>query len=276
MTLPPLPTDNLYKFISIFGLVLFAFSAYMYNDIHDKIYLKVDDYSVKNEVLDSISKRDSIFSLNEELVAEKIKVSMLEEQLKREVKEYPRLMKFYFVMAMLGLVMIGFGFYYWYCKTQYYNDLILQNESKKMQGDKEVLIHKIQFEKEFTIYQELWKKLIDLKIFASLLRPEFEVVNGEQTDDERKKVRLEEFNLAFKECFNLYEKYKPFYSEEIYEEIRKTILIANREVIEYKRGKSYTDEYWDNAEKNIDEIVSSTDIICQKIRDRIGMIKIES
>lgn len=273
MTLPSLPTDNLYKFISIFGLVLLVFSAYMINDTQSKIYLKVDDYNVKNEILNF--KKDSISSIDVELIAEKIKLRKLEEQVNREIEKLPKQYYAYILGLCSGIGMMGLGFYLWYYRTQYYNDLNLKNESENLRNTKELSVYKLQFEKEFLIYDELWKSLIELKTCTTLLRPESEYINIDETEEERKSKKLEEFKKAFKHCVDIYENYKPFYPKEVYDKIRETIKVVNKEVIEYRRGKSNTDKYWENAQKNSAEIISSIDVICERIRERIGLIKVQ-
>lgn len=274
MTLPSLPTDNLYKFISIFGLILLVFSAYMINDTQSKIYLKVDDYNVKNEILNF--KKDSISSIDIELIAEKIKLRKLEEQVNREIEKLPKQYYAYILGLSSGIGMMGLGFYLWYYRTQYYNDLNLKNESENLRNTKELSIHKLQFEKEFLIYNELWKSLIELRTCTTLLRPESEYINTDETEEERKSKKLKEFKKAFDNCVDIYENNKPFYPKEIYDKIRETIKIVNKEVIEYRRGNKNTNKYWENAEKNSVEIVSSIDVICEKIRERIGLIKIQN
>ena len=99
---------------------------------------------------------------------------------------------------------------------------------------------------------------------------------SERIGRRKKKSRLEEFNTAFTDCVNAFDNNKPFYPKEVYDEIYKTIRLARREVREYNRGEKYSKEYWENAEKNIEEIINSTNIVCEKIRQRIGIIKIEN
>jgi hypothetical protein len=276
MTLPHLPTDNLYKFLSIFGLVLFVFGAYLYNTKPNEIYLKIDDYNIKNEILKTNTKKDSVLNLRQELVNEKIKLNVIEKQINRDIKRLSKELKKYLIISILGIIMIGFGFLKWYYKTQYYNDKILKNESENLKNNKETSIHKIQFEKEFLIYNELWKNLIGLRNYTSSLRPQFDIIDPKESEEERKKSRLEKFNIAFTDCVNTFDNNKPFYPKEIYDEIDKTIRLARKEVREYNRGEKYSKEYWENAEKNIEEIINSTNIVCEKIRQRIGLIKIEN
>ncbi|WP_272151119.1 hypothetical protein [Tenacibaculum aiptasiae] len=274
MKLPNLPTDNLYKFFSIFGLVLFVFGTYLYNTKPNEIYLKVDNYNIKNRILKINTKKDSVLQLRQELINEKIKLSILKEQINRDIKQLPKDLIKLFSIAIIGLVMISFGFFKWYYKTQYYNDIILKNESEKLKNNKDTSIHKIQFEKEFEIYNELWKNLIELRNNTSSLRPQLDYINPKISEEERKKSRLEKFNLAFTKCVNSFENNKPFYPKDVYDEIDKTIRLARKEVREYNRGEKYTKDYWENAEKNIEEIINSTSIVCEKIRERIGLVRI--
>jgi hypothetical protein len=248
------------------------FSAYMINATQSKIYLKVDEYNVKNEILDLNLKKDSISTKS---TVEKIKLTKLEEQINREIEKLPKEYDAYILGLFCGIAMMGSGFYLWYFRTQSYNDLILKNESENLRNNKEVSIHKLQFEKEFLIYNELWKSLVELRIATVLLRPQGEVINKIKSEEERRKEKLNNIDLAFKACVNIYEDNKPFYPKDIYEEIKKVIKITNKEIIQFVRGKSYTDEYWENAEKNITEIINSIDVVCEKMRERIGLIKIE-
>ena len=55
-----------------------------------------------------------------------------------------------------------------------------------------------------------------------------------------------------------------------------TEVAEGKEVREYNQGEKYNKEYWENTEKNIEEIVNSTSIVCEKIRERIGLIKIKT
>ena len=207
---------------------------------------------------------------------EKIKLTVLEEQLEREIKRLPKQLLMYLIIWISGLIMICIGFFKWYFKTQYYNDKILKNESENLKNNKETSIHKIQFEKEFKIYNELWRNLIDLRNYTSSLRPEFDFIDPEESDQERKKKKLEKFNFEFSKCVNTFESNKPFYPKDVYDEIDKTIRLARKEVREYNQGEKYNKEYWENTEKNIEEIVNSTSIVCEKIRERIGLIKIKT
>ncbi|CAZ96801.1 hypothetical protein [Zobellia galactanivorans] len=276
MKIPNLPTDNLYKFLSIFGLILFVFGTYLYNTKPNEIYLKVDDYNVKNQILKTNTEKDSIINLHQELINEKIKLNVLEEQINRDIKRLPKELKMYSVIAIIGLIMIGFGFFKWYFKTQYYNDKILKNESEKLKNNKEASIHKIQFEKEFEIYNQLWGDLVNMRNSTITLRPKLDIVNPKESETDRKKRKLEKFRQSFKKCLNTFENNKPFYSELVYEEIDNLIKLVKKEILEYNFETENDDEYWENAENNTLEIIRSTDKICKEMRKRIGLVSIKN
>lgn len=47
MTIPSVPTDNLYKFSAIFGLILIVFSSYMLDQSNSNIFTKLDKLEAK-------------------------------------------------------------------------------------------------------------------------------------------------------------------------------------------------------------------------------------
>ncbi len=274
MKIPNLPTDNLYKFLALFGLVLIVFSSYTYSTTIERAYLFEDNLNVKKQLhkLDSLKAQPM----------DSLKIERSKIELNKDFKEYRRIIKrikpisnLFLFLFFLGFGLSFLGFYKWYYKTQKLNDEILIDQANRIKSNQSIFIHKIQFEKEFEIYNELWKNLIELRNYTSLLRPQLDFINLKESDEE-KKNRLEKFNLAFKRCINTFENNKPFYPKDVYDEIEKTIQLARKEVIEYNRGEKCTKEYWENTEKNIAEIVNSTDIVCDKIRERIGLIKIEN
>ena len=50
MKIPNIPTDNLYKFTAIFGLVLIVFSSYMFNITIEQTYQFEDNLNAKNSL----------------------------------------------------------------------------------------------------------------------------------------------------------------------------------------------------------------------------------
>ena len=144
-------------------------------------------------------------------------------------------------------------------------------ESLKSKNEKATLIHKIQFEKEFDIYKDLWSSLIDLKRITESLRPELDHVDINQSDAERKRERLEKLDEIFIKFLNSFEKNKPFYSEKVYLELSEIIKIVKTEAFEFQKKRENID-YWDEAKSNIKKITLLLDKTSDIIRNRIGLI----
>ena len=215
-----LPTDNLYKFIAIFGLVFVVFSSYMLNQTADKTEITIS-----------------------------------------------------FILLDVGIVTTVFGFITWYIKTQRYNDRILKNESEKLLNDKTVLIHKIQFEKEFNIYDELWPCLTDLRNATHALRPNIEQIDMSIPEEVRRKKKAEDFIKAHNKCVGVFDNNKPFYPEDIYEKIADLILKTKFEKNSFDFMLEVNLERFDEAKLKMDEIIQKVESICLKIRSRIGTLK---
>src|SRR5690349_14807451 len=62
------------------------------------------------------------------------------------------------------------------------------------------LIHKIQFEKEFSIYSEMWGKLVDVKNATAELRPVMDQRDSGKTDEEIRADRLIKLQTSFNEA----------------------------------------------------------------------------
>ena len=180
----------------------------------------------------------------------------------------------FYIICFFSVVLTFFGFYQWYHKTQKYLDINLEKEAKN--DNKEIVIHKMQFEKEFEVYKELWENIVDLKFHASLLRMKLTYSDGNETEKQRKEKKLTEFSSAYDRCLKTFEKNKPFYPKEVYDQLAKLIMIAYNESHEYKYDNIEMEEYWKNANENKMQILNLANVICEKIRDRIGLIQVKS
>lgn len=275
MKIPTLPTDNLYKFAAIFGLVLIVFSSYMFNQTVDNAYRIEDDLNAKNALfkLDSLQSQ-SCDSLN--IAKSKVQINKDYNQYRRIINKLPSLFYLYLFLFLLGFGLAGVGFYNWFYRTQKLNDEILTNEAEKVKNDKAISVHKIQFEKEFEVYKELWPELIKLRNATHQLRPMIEFREANKTEDEIRIKKGNEFNEYFNNCIIAFEENKPFYPEDIFNEIETILSISKKEAIQWQHMPKREHEYYKNAEKNMDEIIANIDNVCLKIRDRIGLLKINN
>jgi hypothetical protein len=148
-------------------------------------------------------------------------------------------------------------------------------EELKHENERTNLIHRVQFEKEFNIYNDLWGKLIDLRNITGDLRPEMGYYDTSKTAEEIAREKLVRINEAFQACVISFDKNKPFYPKEVYDEIEKVLRLSKREATQFQYGDSRKEEYWEEAKKNIQEIIKSMDNACDIIRTRIGLIRIK-
>lgn len=145
----------------------------------------------------------------------------------------------------------------------------------RKESGKEVYVHSLQFEKEFEIYKSLWGNLVELINAASALRPEVECIYKDEPEGERKERKLHRLNEAYKKFYTDVFYSRPFYPNEIFLASEKIISISLAE----KTGFQIFDpdkkpSYYDDAIKNIEELKKQEEIILERIKARIGVLKI--
>jgi hypothetical protein len=132
-------------------------------------------------------------------------------------------------------------------------------------------VTKAQFDKEFTIYQDIWASLVPLRASTLSLRPAFDSINLNESDQERKSNRLQNFGHAFKAARDLVEQHKPFYATKVYGSLEKIMQLCLKEAVQYKRARADDDEaYWEAQKTNQEAIISAIDQCCELIRTRIA------
>ncbi|WP_370408208.1 hypothetical protein [Tenacibaculum dicentrarchi] len=270
------PTDNLYKFMSIFGLILFIFGIYTY---------KTTDFNLRKDIYHFDSEKKNI-SVNPNLdsIAKSNKLiskQATEKELKYRLKQYPRDMASLIIIAIAGLALGIVGFRLWYLKTQKFQDKIIERTADEFNKN-QIIVHELQFAKEFEIYQVLWEELAVLKFLLKNL-----VYKTEKTDfknDIKYSLEwdksLEKFNNSYNKCYSIIVRNTPFYSEDINNEIKSIFKKMNeiRFVLldeEFMSEKKIKGAIILIKDKLTVEIEDSIDKICNHIKNRIGLIKIK-
>ena len=204
---PNLPTDNLYKFVALSGVVIFIFSIYYPVTVEKEIMKNAFDMqqhnasikerikwinqendlmSMRNErilrilkekgallnaeitFLKSVSQRDNAivdYHKNQELKNKLDELLVIESKLNSEAESYQGMpmetgetkesIQFSFliglltplcivcmIMLLIGMAMMGWGFYMWYIKVQRPLDTLLD---KELDGSKNKLKRKLQY-----------------------------------------------------------------------------------------------------------------------------------
>ncbi len=150
-------------------------------------------------------------------------------------------------------------------KTNYTTSL----EKFKLELTKDLFKHNIQFEKEYAIYIEIWAKLIEVRNATLKLRPIWDTIPNDITEEQFKNEKLNNFKNSFSKFQETYEKNRPFYSEFIYKELYQLNILIHNEAIEFDYGKKEDIGYWQKAKENSEKIINQINIICSKIRERV-------
>lgn len=122
----PLPTDNIYKFYALFGLLLLIFSmgamVYVSNSTNNLIYESAVDY----EVLKADPSRS---------VAEEARFKLLEKKFEIAAKNKKVFLYFLGVVVTVGAYMMFYGFKKWHTEVQPMQDEMARLALKKLKQD---------------------------------------------------------------------------------------------------------------------------------------------
>ncbi|WP_435262672.1 hypothetical protein [Tenacibaculum sp. nBUS_03] len=274
MKIPNLPTDNLYKFLALFGLVLIIFSSYNFNKTISEAYQFEDNLNLKKSLHELESFEKIKDSLN--LKKSKLEIDKDYKLYERIVKKIPKIFYSHISLLLVGVILSFAGFILWYIKTQKLNDKILIDQANRIANDQSILVHKMQFEKEFDIYKELWPELMKLKRATLELRPISETVPASLSQDEIDNQKSKNFNEPFMNSVKIFMENKPFYPKDIFEDVELILKTSQKEAYQWKDTQENRLSNYNIAKENIDEISSKIDTVCLKIRDRIGLLKIKN
>lgn len=143
-----------------------------------------------------------------------------------------------------------------------------KNEEIKSFYSKEQYIHRVQFEKEFNLYSELWKHVHQYK---SIINNIMSVLR-----EKKDKSLIKSLKLNFKklkrigsEIVKIVDHYKPFFAEEVYE---KTLNLAKESEVLIGLYLLPEKEFHDKEALELDKFDSIIDEIEQVIRKRIRNI----
>ena len=130
MNFPTLPTDNLYKFIALLGIVIILFS----------FYLPFQSAKKSQELLrevDSVMKVIDLMPQKERVKAYETTYKKLEELKFILEKDKPFYLSVYVVGGTIGIILTISGFRMWYKRVQKYQDKILENQANELLKEKE-------------------------------------------------------------------------------------------------------------------------------------------
>lgn len=117
-----LPTDNIYKFLALFGLILTIFGGYLFNSTHNNFNNNLMNYAISLSKLELVEKPNS---------HEKMQIKTLEKKIEllRTDKSFYMLFSSFFLA--LGLILIVYGFFRWQFYLQPKLDTLLELQLEK-------------------------------------------------------------------------------------------------------------------------------------------------
>ena len=134
-------------------------------------------------------------------------------------------------------------------------------------------LNSFRYEKEFQILDDLTNALINVRDTARQLRPIMDSYDPNEDERDRKNRRLGQFFDASKELYRISEYKRPFYPAEIYDLITRLAEISRHEAIRYRYHSpddpKHFDTYWEEAEKNSEEISQRAQSALDAIRERV-------
>lgn len=150
-----------------------------------------------------------------------------------------------------------------------------QLESLKSKLGKKTTVHKLQFEKEFQLYEGLWKELTDVRRSA-VITPTLDNMPEGKTLYDVYKDRFENAVDAFNKANDLFEYHRPFYHDDV-SKITKDLLSQCRGYIR-SVGRmlsygSFDDKLHDEADELLKKIPEAINQIEEVIKRRIGLLQ---
>ena len=148
MNIPNLPTDNLYKFIALVGVVVLLAASYFpiikarelrlaKIEIEGQMRLLEIEVQHLQDTTKQLGSNETIGDCNrEELVGKAYKLKMKNEEIKTNSKkvevigiDYELIRKIQVAGMILGFILSAFGFFLWYFRIQKYQDKQLKKNS---------------------------------------------------------------------------------------------------------------------------------------------------
>lgn len=157
--------------------------------------------------------------------------------------------------------------------------LDLTHAEIKSQLEKVNHVSKAQFDKEFSIYHEIWSCIFEAADTVSKLRPVIDYIPINETykeGEERKKNRLKSFYEKYNPLVVAIEANRPFYYEDVYKLVCEYRDLCRKEAFEYQNYNDYpnTKDYWGAHEENMRMIKECMEKCSEAIRDRIYSLTI--
>ena len=143
-----------------------------------------------------------------------------------------------------------------------------KNEEIKSFYSKEQYIHRVQFEKEFNLYSELWKHVHQYRSIINNIMSALKEKKDKSSINSAK-LNIKKLMGIGGEIGKIVDHNKPFFAEEVYE---KTLTLAEESGVLIRLHLLPEKEFHDKEALELDKFYSIIDEIEQVIRKRIRNI----
>jgi len=133
--------------------------------------------------------------------------------------------------------------------------------------DRATHVSKQQFDVEFCIYQDIWKKLSVLRATFFARHPYVSEILSPEAREERDRKRTEAFNSAYVEFVNAVDYNQPFYSDEVYDSLSAIINFCIDNKLESESSEP-GQNYWQRIRDNKQKLLKLIDTALKSIRAR--------
>lgn len=149
-------------------------------------------------------------------------------------------------------------------------------EAIKSEHGKKNTIHKLQFEKEFQLYNELWKALVAVRS-SVVITPFFDYFPMDKSPYDIYKERFDIAVNDFNEANNVFQNHRPFYHNDV-SNITGELLSKCREYIGdvnqmLQQKGEFPDELHDKADELLKKVPEAINEIEGAIKRRIGLLQ---
>jgi hypothetical protein len=124
----PMPTDNIYKFYALFGLMFFIVCIISFVSIHNS----GNEVAYKNYV-----ESETLKAKNDKSPEEISRLKILDERMKVNKSDNVVYVNALLIGALVGIFAMICGFYNWHNKVQPEQDKLLQLQIKKLEKEVE-------------------------------------------------------------------------------------------------------------------------------------------
>lgn len=145
--------------------------------------------------------------------------------------------------------------------------------------DKTILVTKVHFETEFGALKEVFQKLAETRLALAGIRPFMEVAPADESRDDKRKAlssRLEKLVGVYNELISTTENLRPFYPQEIYDQIDECQRAAWMEITDVRTGgdSTFSHEWYQQGETNRTRFMKAYHTISLLIRHHIAKLAI--